>query len=100
MGLSKEEFFTLTPRLFADLRRQYLRREREVHTMLALLRLDVINFSQRAPKERVRLEDLLPADPENEEATPVKRPRLTAKRRAVIADGIRRLFANCVIKRG
>jgi hypothetical protein len=96
MGLSKEEFFLLTPRLYAELRKQYLRGQREVHTMLALLRLDVINFSQRAPKELVRIDDILPPESEPEQP-PAKRPRLTAKRRQQIADGIRRLFAHCVV---
>jgi hypothetical protein len=96
MGLSKDEFFSLTPRLFRELRKQYLGHERESYTMLALLRLDVINFSYRAPKDRITLDDLLP--PEIEPAEPVKRARMTAKRRAMIADGIRRLFANCVIE--
>jgi hypothetical protein len=91
MGLSKEEFFALTPRLFDELRKQYLKRERETHTMLSLLRLDVINFSYRAPKDRITLDDLLPP----EVSEPVKRPRLTAKRRQAIADGFRRLFLNC-----
>lgn len=92
MGLTKEEFFALTPRLFHELRAQYRKRERDVHTMVSLLRLDVINFSYRAPRERITLDDLLPP-PEAEE--PVKRPRLTVKRRAAIAEGFRRLFANC-----
>jgi hypothetical protein len=95
MGLSKEEFFSLTPRLFTELARQYRRGQRETHTMLALLRLDVINFSYRAPKDRITLDDLLPADLDE---MPVKRPRLTQKRRQQIADGFRRLFANCVIE--
>jgi hypothetical protein len=92
MGLTKEEFFALTPRLFSELRKQYLAREREQHTMLALLRLDVINFSYRAPRDRITLDDLLPPEP-------VKRPRLTAKRQQQIADGVRRLFAHCVIEK-
>jgi hypothetical protein len=91
MGLSKEEFFSLTPRLFAELVRQYRRGQRETHTLLALLRLDVINFSYRAPRERITLDDLLPPDADEQ---PVKRPRLTEKRRQYIAEGFRRFFAN------
>jgi hypothetical protein len=98
MGLSKEEFFSLTPRLFAELRKQYRVARREVHTMLSILRMDIINFSAARPKERITLDDLLP--PEDNERALVKRPRLTAKRRAWIADGIRRMFPNAEVKRG
>lgn len=97
MGLSKDEFFLLTPRLFADLRKQFLAARREVHTMLSILRMDVINFSAARPRERITLDDLLPPDPEAR-APVMRRPRLTVKRRAAIADGIRNLFAHVVTK--
>jgi hypothetical protein len=96
MGLSKEEFFGLTPRLFAALRKQFLAARREAHLMLSLLRMDVINFSAARPRERITLDDLLPPE---EDAPRPKRPRLTTKRRAAIADGIRNLFAHCVVEK-
>lgn len=97
MGLSKEEFFALTPRLFHELRKQYLREQRKQQAMLALLRVDIINFSYRAPRDRITLDDLLPPDDSDETPTP-KRPRLTAKRRQLIADGFRALFASSAIE--
>jgi hypothetical protein len=99
MGLSKDEFFALTPRLFAALRKQFLSERREAHIMLSLLRMDVINFAAARPRERITLEDLLPPE-EDARATPVaRRPRLTPKRRSIIADGIRQLFAHCVVEK-
>lgn len=97
MGLGKEEFFALTPRLFADLRKQFQKRERETHIMLSLVRMDLINFSAARPKERVTLDDLLP--PEHDDQARVKRPRLTAKRRQRIADGFRAMFARCIVEK-
>jgi hypothetical protein len=95
MGLSKDEFFALTPRLFAALRKQFIAARRESHIMLSLLRMDVINFSAARPRERITLDDLLP--PEEDAAAPVaKRPRLTPKHRARIADSIRQMFAHRV----
>lgn len=96
MGLSKDEFFALTPRLFAALRKQFLAARREAHLMLSLLRMDVINFSAARPRERITLDDLLPPE---EDAPRPRRPRLTARRRAAIADGIRNLFAHCVVEK-
>jgi hypothetical protein len=64
--------------------------------MLSILRMDVINFSAARPRERITLDDLLPPDPE-ERAPVVRRPRLTARRRAAIAESIRSLFAHSVV---
>ena len=65
--------------------------------MLSLLRMDVINFSAARPRERIKLEDLLPPEEDAPAREPERRPRLTGKRRAAIADDIRRLFAHCVV---
>jgi hypothetical protein len=96
LGLSKEEFFSLTPRLFAMLCKQYAAVRRETHTLVALLRTDIINFSQIHPRERILLDDLLP--PENDDRPSTLPRRLSAKRRQRIADGIRAMFAHCVEK--
>jgi hypothetical protein len=97
MRLTKDEFFGVTPRLFTALRKQFMAERREAHIMLSLLRMDVINFSAIRPRERITLDDLLP--PEETAAPPAQRPRLTARRRAAIADGIRRMFAHCAVEK-
>jgi hypothetical protein len=97
MGLTKDEFFSLTPRLFSAFRKQFLTARREVHVMLSILRADIINFSAARPRERITLDDLLPPDPEDRAPAP-RRPRLTSQRRAVIAEGIRHLFPSVIVK--
>jgi hypothetical protein len=62
--------------------------------MVSLLRLDIINFSMRGPKERIKLSDVLPPE---ESAKPIPAKRMTAKRRAMVADGIRAMFAGMEI---
>ena len=61
--------------------------------MLALLRMDLINFSMRGPKEPVRLSDLLPREAECEVAASALR-RMSAKRRRAVADKIRAVMGS------
>lgn len=59
MGLCEEEFWRLTPRkigLLLERQKAKLRRE---ETLLAVLRVDMINFSMRRPKEPLKLSDLI-----------------------------------------
>lgn len=89
LGLTKREFFGLTPRLFAALRKEWMAQRRETLTMASLIRMDLINYSFCHPEKRVELEDLLPGDgPGRAEDG----PRLTKKRRREIADAWRRFF--------
>lgn len=81
----------MTPRLFAEMAKHERARQRELHTLTALLRMDVINFSMGRPKTPVKLEDLLPA--QKEARGPEKPKRRTAKRRALVADRIREAMA-------
>ena len=57
--------------------------------MFALVRRDLINFSMGRPKEPVTLEDLVPDLPGSK---PVRRPRMTEKRRQRIAASFRAYF--------
>ena len=99
MGLSADEFFALTPRLFLEMRRQWDGARRHEWTLLALLRHDIINFSFCRPKEPVKLEDLLPGEGALARA-PVAghgRPaRMTRTRRRTVAEGCRAIFGAMV----
>jgi hypothetical protein len=61
-------------------------KDREMQIQVALLRRDLINFSFCRPKKEVKLEQLLPPDLDTGTARP---KRMTAKRRAAVADRIR-----------
>jgi hypothetical protein len=57
--LTEEQFFRLTPRQYSALvkrHRQHLDRER---TLVASIQAVLINFSMRAPKEAITVDDLL-----------------------------------------
>ena len=93
----------MTPRYFAAVRRAWERKEWEQHRSVALLRMDLINFSMSRPKEPVKLEDLLPPLPFEGES-PVKLARtksgrMTARRRRQVAEQwealLSRGFAGC-----
>ena len=89
MGLSKEEFFSLTPRAFVKMHDVWLDAQRDVHRMIALLRVDMINHSFYRPAKPLELADLMPAPGGR---PPVKKRRLTRKFRCEIADRFRAIF--------
>jgi len=93
LGLSKAQFFALTPRLFATLAEAWRRdregKAREQRALLAILRADIINFSQRAPKRWIGARDLLPAEDLRGQGESSRPQKLTAKRRRQIAEQIR-----------
>jgi hypothetical protein len=91
MGLSKTEFFTLTPRAFFKMHEIWLDGQRDMHRMVALLRVDMINHSFYRPSKALELADLMPAASGRRQAAPRKR-RLTKKFRAEIADRMRQVF--------
>lgn len=88
MGISKTEFFALTPLLLAEMLRadNWKRRERAIQ--FALLRREIINFSFCHPKKAVELDDLLPDWGNKRRAREPrgKRKRMTAKRRAALCE--------------
>ncbi len=93
LGMSRAEFGRTTPRLFCELLRQERLKARELHTLFALLRMDVINFSMARPKRAVRLEDLLPSGEEEAgRQAPDKPVRMTAKRRRRVETLVREVF--------
>jgi len=61
LKLKKGEFYALTPRLLWKLRCSWLSERYEQWQLMALLRMDVINYSVCRPKEPVVLDDLLPS---------------------------------------
>lgn len=71
------------------MRKEWIARERGLQRTVALLRMDLINFSMRRPEKPVELEDLFAGD----DGKPQRRPRMTPKRRAYVADRIRGMFA-------
>lgn len=94
MGLSKDEFFALTPRAFFKMRDTWLDQQRDMHRMIALLRVDMINHSMYRPTRPLELADIMPSagrDPRRP-AAPERRRRLTRKFRAEIADRMRQVF--------
>lgn len=96
MGLTKNEFLSLTPRLFQKMHAAWQDERRELHRMAALIRVDMINHSMYRPRRPLELEDLLPAPAKPAGGQAPGRPRrrrLTNKFRAEIADSFRRLFA-------
>ena len=95
--MSAREFFSLTPRLLIELRKQWLNGRRETQTMLALLRKDIINFSMGHPKRPVTLEDLLPPEPGRHQGAP---RRMSPKRRQAVANRIRGVFGPLVVAEG
>lgn len=96
LRLSKREFYGLTPRLFFKLHAAYLDERREMHRLAALIRVDMINHSVRAPRKPIELEDLMPAPAGMPTARPAARSgrprRLNKKLRQEIADSVRRMF--------
>ncbi|UWZ84653.1 hypothetical protein [Occallatibacter riparius] len=86
IGLSEEEFFGITPRMYIALCDEWKRQEREKRTMWAQLRTDIINFSMRGPADPVRVSDILP-DPDTK---PRARGRWQSKKR--LAEGLMAVF--------
>jgi hypothetical protein len=68
----------------------WIRQQQRWHTLLALLRMDVINYSICHPEKPVRLEDLVPDSPKAQASAAPR--RMTAKRRQAVADKIRMFF--------
>jgi len=89
LGISDEEFYRLSPRQFAALWGGWERKEREDLRRIALLRMDLINFSFCRPKKPITLGDLLPGEIDAAEAEPVRRHRMTRKLRQEIANSFR-----------
>lgn len=88
MGLSKREFFSLTPRAFFKMHEVWRERERDMYRLFALLRVDMINHSFYRPTKPLELADLMPSS-----ARPAaRRRRLTKKFRGEIADRMRQIF--------
>lgn len=79
--MSAEEFYELTPRQFAAMRRQWFTREKEFHRAICALRVDVINHSLGRPEKPVTIEMLMPGRESVE--------RMTKKRRAFVANRLR-----------
>jgi hypothetical protein len=81
----------MTPRMFMALREQWIAERRQQQRDLAVLRMDVINFSICRPKRLVQLEDLLGEPDAAKVAVSSVRPRKLNKRmRMEIANGWRR----------
>lgn len=93
LGLTKREFYALTPVLFCALRKQWVEVEREQRVLFALVRRDLINYSMGRPKRLVTLQDLVP-DLEGSIADPSPRKRMTKKRRDRVAATLREVFSN------
>lgn len=93
LGLQKDEFFALTPRLFTALCREHREQMRERRALVALLQREIINFSIRAPKEPAQIDDLLPAEWTRGARDTEARPRrMTRKRREAVAERLRGLL--------
>jgi hypothetical protein len=94
MGLSKREFFAMTPREFFKMHEVWRERERDTHRMFALLRVDLINHSFYRPTKPLELADLMPAARPGAGSgqAPPRRRRLTKKFRGEIADRMRQIF--------
>jgi hypothetical protein len=88
LGISDDEFYRLSPRQFVALWRGWELKEREDLRRIALLRMDVINFSFCRPKKPITLSDLLPGEAQTQRAEP-SRPRMTRKLRQEIANSWR-----------
>jgi hypothetical protein len=89
MGFSKREFFALTPRAFFKMHETWLEQQKDVHRMIALLRVDLINHSLYRPAKPLELADLMPGGARPAAA---RKRRLTKKLRGEIADRFRQLF--------
>lgn len=95
MGLNKDEFFALTPRAFFKLREVWFEQQRDMHRMIALLRVDIINHSFYRPPRPFELADIMPSAGTRRPGgsnRSVGRRRLTKKFRAEIADRMRQVF--------
>jgi hypothetical protein len=96
MGLSKGEFFSLTPRAFFKMLEVWRESQRDTHRMIALLRVDLINHSFYRPTKPLELADLMPAARPGASGsgrgTGPRRRRLTKKFRGEIADRMRQIF--------
>jgi hypothetical protein len=92
IGLSKAEFFSLTPRAFFKMHEVWLESQRDTHRMIALLRVDLINHSFYRPTRPLELADLMPAARPGAAGSAPRRRRLTKKFRGEIADRMRQIF--------
>jgi len=92
LGLSKDEFFSLTPSMFWKMQESWKKGQRDQLRLVSLLRMDVINCSMRAPKEPIQLRDLLQDEDGLSRSTVsgIERPKMTRKVRTEIANGWRR----------
>jgi len=71
--------------------RQAARRDRELLALVTAVRVDLVNFSFRAPEKPVRFKDLMPAGEEG--AAMAARPkRMTTKRRDAVAGHLRNVM--------
>lgn len=92
LGLSAEEFYALTPALFAEMAAELRSQRRREEAMLAALRCDVINYSFYRPKEILEPRELLPPERSAPAATGGAAPRMTRQRRRAVAEGCRAIF--------
>jgi hypothetical protein len=99
LGLTKAEFFALTPCLFVELRDSYFAERHELRTMIGELRKDVINFSLCHPESPVTLDGLVP--PLMKDTPPAAAPQfghMSKCRRELVAGKMRAWFAPHVMQ--
>ena len=98
LRLSDRGFFALTPKQFADLKRQHRNHVESTELLFAQLTSWVANTGFRTTDKPVSTVDFMPSQwhrsaPANATHLPATKPiRMTAKRRAEVANGLRGLF--------
>jgi hypothetical protein len=91
LGLSNEQFYSLTPRMLHALRKRHERQQEHQDAMLAQLTSCLVNFSYRAPEKPTKWQDFMPGDKYQSQSS--KKPRrLTKKRRHEIVQNFRSWF--------
>jgi hypothetical protein len=67
-GLTHDEFMSLTPRLFAALRKRRSVEHERQEFLLAILNRNVVGFSMAAPKKMPQITDFMPSRWNREES--------------------------------
>jgi hypothetical protein len=91
LGLTSEDFYSLTPRKYDALVKRWEREREHSEFMLAQLTSSVINFSTCRPKESVKPQELMPS--QWGKTPQPKKVRITKARKKAITDTIHGGFA-------
>lgn len=95
LGLSREEFFSLTPRQYGLLLEQHKERQRHAEWLTGVLASTIANWSMASPKEALQPRDFALPLLRDDGETPVRRHRINRRR---VADSIRAAFDSRIEK--